>query len=96
LKLIVLLEIIYLCILSPKNLKTICKFVEIDHAEAWKILARILSGFLQELKATTLTKYFRSINLAFNSAALILQRNEDKITPNIAAINSTEVKTTRK
>jgi len=51
-----LLEIIYLCILSPKNLKTICNFVKIDHAEAWKSLARKLSGFFQELKATTLTK----------------------------------------
>jgi len=50
----VLFEIIYLCILSPKNLKTICTFVKIDHAEVWKLLARKLSGFLQDLKATTL------------------------------------------
>jgi len=45
LKLTVLLDIIYLCILSPKNLKTMRKFVKVDHAEAWKILARKPSGF---------------------------------------------------
>jgi len=63
LKLTLLLEIIYryLCILSSENLKTICKFVKIHHAEAWKILARKSPGFFQELKATALTKYFRSI-----------------------------------
>jgi len=37
---------------------TICKFVKIDYAEAWKILYRKASGFFQELKATTVTKYF--------------------------------------
>jgi len=41
-----------------KNLNTICKFVKIDHAEAWKILDWKLSGFFQELKAITLMKYF--------------------------------------
>jgi len=34
LKLTVLLEIIYLYTLLPKNFYTICKF---DHAEVWKI-----------------------------------------------------------
>jgi len=45
----VFLEIIYLYILSPKNLNTLCKFVKIDHAEASKILVRKRSGFLQEV-----------------------------------------------
>jgi len=45
LKLTVLLEIIYFCILSPKNLKTIRKFVKIDDADAWWSLARKPSVF---------------------------------------------------
>jgi len=45
------------------------------------------------LKVKTLSKYFRSVN--YHSAALILQRSEDKVIPNIVAINSTEGKTIR-
>ena len=56
---------VYLVMLLPKNLKPICKFVKIDLAEAWKILARKPSGCFEELKVTRLTKYFRSINLTF-------------------------------
>jgi len=33
---------------------TICKFVEIDHAESWKILYKQPSIFFQELKTTPL------------------------------------------
>ena len=98
LKLTVLLEIIYLCTLSPKNNHIIYKFVKIDHAEERKVLERKPSGFFQELKATTLTKYFRSINAIFNqyiSVALIPQRNEDNVTGDIAARSSTKVKTIR-
>jgi len=43
-----------LCILSPKNLKTIGKFVNIDYAEAWENPTRKPSGFFQELKAVVL------------------------------------------
>jgi len=44
-----------------QTLHTICTFAKMDHAEAWKILERKPSGFFKELRATTLTKYFRSI-----------------------------------
>jgi len=72
-------------------------YYKTDHAEAWKILWWKPSGFFQELKATTLTKYLRSISQIFNqhiSTALIPQRNEDKTIGCIAAYN-TEVKTRR-
>jgi len=36
-KLAVLLEIMYLFTLMPTNLYIICRFVKIDHVEAWKI-----------------------------------------------------------
>jgi len=36
-KFAVLLEMMYLFTLLPKNLYIICKFVKIDHVEAWKI-----------------------------------------------------------
>jgi len=99
LRLAVLFEIIYLCSLlyRLKTLTPCANFVKIDHAEAWKILGRKPSGLFQDLKAATLTKYFRSINLIFHqciSIALILQRNEDKIIVN-TALNSAEMKTIR-
>jgi len=40
-----LLELIEVFALSPKNLYIICKFVKIDHAEAWKISYQQSSGF---------------------------------------------------
>jgi len=52
--------------LNRKKLNTICMFVEINHAEEWKILALKPSRFFQEHKAPAVTKHFRSINLAFN------------------------------
>jgi len=79
--------------LSPKNNYIICKVVKIDHAEVWKILVRNPSGSFQDLKATTLTKYFISIKLLFNqyiSTSLIPQRKEDKVIGNIAAIDSSK------
>jgi len=68
-----------------------------DQAEAWKMSGRKSSGFLQEINATTLTKYFRSMHPLFNLflPALIPQRNKDKAISNIAAINSIEVKAIR-
>jgi len=36
-KFAVFLEMIYLFTLFPKNLYIICKFVNIDHVEVWKI-----------------------------------------------------------
>ena len=48
LKLAVLLEIIHWCVESPENLETFCKFVKIDHDEAWKIIDPRHSSFFQE------------------------------------------------
>jgi len=38
LKFVVLLEMVYLFTLLPKNLYIICKFAKIGHVEAWKML----------------------------------------------------------
>ena len=59
-------------------------------------------GFFQELKSTTLTEYFRSVNLSFNQSCIstaipkYLQRNKNKVKRNIATINSTEAKKIKK
>jgi len=50
------------------------------------------------LKTKPLTAYFKPINPTFQyifSAAVLLQRNENDVVANTAAINSMEVKTTR-
>jgi len=62
-KFAVLPKMISLCTLSPKSLYIICKFVKIDHVEAWKISYQQSSGFFQELKTTPLTENFRPISL---------------------------------
>jgi len=49
-----------------QNLCIICKFIKIDHAEAWKMSYQQTSGFFQELKTTPLAEYFRAINLKLN------------------------------
>jgi len=43
----------------------ICKFIKIDHAEAWKMSYQPSSGYFQELKTTPHTEHFRPINLTF-------------------------------
>ena len=55
----------------PKNLCIICKFIKVDHAEAWKISNQQPPGFFQELKPTPLAEYFRPINLRFNELFLL-------------------------
>jgi len=52
-----------------------------DQAEVWKISGRKSSGLLQEIKATTPTKYFRSMHLIFNIFLLPWSRKEMKIRP---------------
>jgi len=52
-----------------------------DQAEAWKMSGRKSSGFLQEINATTLTKYFRSMHPLFNLFLLPWSRKEIKIRP---------------
>jgi len=49
-----------------QNLCIICKFIKIDHTEAWKMSYQQTSGFFQELKTTPLAEYFRAFNLKLN------------------------------
>jgi len=57
LQLTLLPEMVYLRTLSLQNNYILCKFVRLDHAEAWKLLGQKPSGFFQKLKTTTLTKH---------------------------------------
>jgi len=59
-------------------------------AEAWKISCQQSSGFIQELKTTPLTEYFRPINLTIISSGVFLQRNGKTAMANITAINNSE------
>jgi len=93
------LIIIWLLALSPKKLDIICTFVKIDDAEAWKISFQQSSSFFQKLIMTPLGTC-GPINLTFSlfsiiSTAVILQINEVNGMTNIAATNSTEVKSIR-
>jgi len=60
LKFAVVVEMIWLFALSPKNLYIICKLVKVDHAEAWKSHTSNTQGFSHELKTTPLTEYLMS------------------------------------
>jgi len=92
LKFNVLLDIIYLCTLSPKNLYTFFgNFLKIDHVEVWKILYQRSSCFFHELKSTTLAEYFWSNNLTFYQY-ISTAVTEMKVAGTATAINRSENK----
>jgi len=60
-----LFEIIYLFTLSVKNFYIICKFVKIDHAEAWT--KPTIFRLFQELRTRPLAEYFKPINITLGN-----------------------------
>jgi len=73
-KFAVLLEMIQLFTLSPQNLCIICKFVKIDHAEAWKMSYQQSSGAENDTTYGVFWTNLPNIYIIISSAAF-LQRN---------------------
>jgi len=72
-----------------------CKFVKIDHAEAWKMSYQQSSDFLRAENDTTHGVFWTNLSNIYIiiCSAAFLQRNENAVLVNIAVINCAKKKT---